>query len=249
MLQLVAPFVVAIPCAIFIYFKTGTFNVDDLMKIIVLPAQVFGQCVTLFYLWKAGYIGKTRSYWSPVSSWFLLLSLLAILCCQWLLSVIMTNLTFIPNGVNNVFVNLLSNPTGILIFIFIRPLTEELVFRGAITQELMKEYPKYVSILISSVFFAVYHVNPVQFISAFLIGCFLAWVYCETRSILPCILMHIVNNSIIVWSCYKYPTYMGIDQIYTGAQHIIITVVAICLFVLAFWLMRKIIVGRQVEKK
>jgi hypothetical protein len=42
---------------------------------------------------------------------------------------------------------------------------------------------------------------------------------------------------------------MGIDQIYTGAQHIIITVVAICLFVLAFWLMRKIIVGRQVEKK
>jgi hypothetical protein len=78
----------------------------------------------------------------------------------------------------------------------VAPITEELIFRRLILTGLEKNYSTTKAILWSAFFFALFHLNPWQGISAFLIGIFLGWIYVKTRDIWLCIFIHFVNNSL-----------------------------------------------------
>jgi len=73
-------------------------------------------------------------------------------------------------------------------------ITEEMFFRGAILNGFAENYSNKKSILISSLLFGIIHLNPWQFVTAFIIGLILAWVYINTKSIILCIYMHFFNN-------------------------------------------------------
>ena len=77
------------------------------------------------------------------------------------------------------------------------PLFEEWLCRGMVLRGLLKtSRMKPVSaIIISSLFFAVIHLNPWQAIPAFLMGCLFGWVYYKTGSLKLTMLMHFVNNT------------------------------------------------------
>ena len=49
-------------------------------------------------------------------------------------------------------------------------------------------------IIIGALFFGIIHLNPWQFLSAFIIGLFAAWVSVNSNSILLCIYIHLFNN-------------------------------------------------------
>ncbi len=95
-------------------------------------------------------------------------------------------------------------------------LLEELIFRGIILEGLLRNYGKWKAIIISSVVFGLAHLNPVQFISAGILGLFIGWIYSRTRSVLPGICIHFINNSVpfvVGW----YADYNGLDEI-SGAN-------------------------------
>jgi len=73
-------------------------------------------------------------------------------------------------------------------------ITEEMFFRGVILNGFTENYSNKKSILINSLLFGIIHLNPWQFVTAFIIGLILAWVYINTKSIILCIYMHFFNN-------------------------------------------------------
>lgn len=74
------------------------------------------------------------------------------------------------------------------------PVFEELVFRGIILDGFLQQYPVRKSIVWSSFFFGLYHLNPWQFITAMGLGLFIGWVYHRTRSLVPCMAIHAFAN-------------------------------------------------------
>jgi membrane protease YdiL (CAAX protease family) len=101
-----------------------------------------------------------------------------------------------PEFVQRIFLEL-GNQKGLFAFLTIviaAPILEELIFRGIMLDGLLKRYTPLKSILISSVFFGIIHLNPWQFVAAFLIGIFAGWVYYRTREIALSILIHMTNN-------------------------------------------------------
>lgn len=87
--------------------------------------------------------------------------------------------------------------TGVSAFILMviaAPILEELIFRGIILDGLLSKYTPFKSILISSLLFGLVHLNPWQFVTGFMIGIFMGWVYYNTRSVLPTIIIHAAAN-------------------------------------------------------
>ena len=77
------------------------------------------------------------------------------------------------------------------------PLCEEWLCRGMVLRGLLagSRMKPAVAILISSLFFALIHLNPWQAIPAFLMGCLFGYVYYKTGSLKLTMLMHFTNNT------------------------------------------------------
>lgn len=88
---------------------------------------------------------------------------------------------------NNLIVTLIS--TGL-----IGPIIEELMFRGIIYNELKSKYSNMKSILITTIFFAVIHMNIIQILYAFALGFILIFVYEKYKNIKAPIILHMASN-------------------------------------------------------
>lgn len=84
---------------------------------------------------------------------------------------------------------------GYLTVGIIAPFLEEWLFRGIILAALLRRYEPRKAIIWSAVIFGIAHLNPWQFIAAFIIGCAIGWLFWRTRSIWIGIFMHWVNNT------------------------------------------------------
>lgn len=71
---------------------------------------------------------------------------------------------------------------------------EELFFRGVFQKGLEQKFPSPLAILISSSFFAILHLDPIQAAGAFLLGLYLGTITVWTNSIFPAILTHAAQN-------------------------------------------------------
>jgi membrane protease YdiL (CAAX protease family) len=84
------------------------------------------------------------------------------------------------------------------------PVLEEVLFRGIILEGFLTRYRPFPSIVLSALLFGLFHMNPWQFIPGFLIGLLLGYIYLKTRSLIPVILVHMVNNSFSYLIMYIY---------------------------------------------
>lgn len=91
---------------------------------------------------------------------------------------------------------------AIIYVCIIGPFCEEFVMRGIVLGGLLKKYSPKVSILISAVLFALMHMNEAQFFTAFIMGLLLGAVYVKYKSLILCMIIHCVNNSIPTISSY-----------------------------------------------
>lgn len=82
----------------------------------------------------------------------------------------------------------------ILFTVILVPLVEEMFFRGLVLRGFLSRYGVAKAIIVSALLFAVAHRNPWQFFGAAIGGTILAWVFVNTRSLLPCIFFHALNN-------------------------------------------------------
>ena len=86
----------------------------------------------------------------------------------------------------------------------IAPIVEELIFRGVIMHGFMRNYHSITAILVSALFFALFHLNPWQFPATFLLGLLLGWIMVITRNIIACIIGHSINNLLVLLSVEFY---------------------------------------------
>jgi len=142
--------------------------------------------------------------WTPVDTTFMThkpwktltlvaaLALALILPSTWLLEVSGVEM---DKELEEVFTLIMSQPWGIIPVVIMAPLAEEVVFRGAVLGRLLPVMKsKWVAIGISAVLFGCIHGNLAQGINATILGILLGWLYTETRSLLPGMILHFVNN-------------------------------------------------------
>lgn len=102
------------------------------------------------------------------------------------------------SNTSHVFEGLMKEPWGYVAVGILAPLAEEIVFRGAILRTLLDMMSKknhWVAIMISAAIFGAAHGNSAQFVNALLMGLILGWMYYRTKSLVPGILLHWVNNT------------------------------------------------------
>ena len=84
---------------------------------------------------------------------------------------------------------------SVVVVCFLGPVLEEMLFRGVILKGFLERFPRPQAILGSAVLFGAVHMNIYQFIGGVLIGVLLGWLYERTRSLVPCIALHIAFNT------------------------------------------------------
>ena len=111
----------------------------------------------------------------------------------------------LPNWLDSDFTALGHTVLGAFCIALLAPWVEELLFRGAILPRL-RAYSGSCSrgIVLSALFFGLIHINPAQVPFAFLVGLAFGWVTVCTRSLLPALIGHAVNNSLGVVEILVY---------------------------------------------
>ena len=91
---------------------------------------------------------------------------------------------------------LFANPLGLIAGGILAPITEEIVFRGVLVGGLLRMRQKpWVAIVLPALVFALFHGTFTQIVGTTIFGIICGWLYWHTKSLLPGILVHIVNNT------------------------------------------------------
>ena len=99
------------------------------------------------------------------------------------------------------FSDMTHNPIGILTMCLIGPIAEEMLVRGVVLRKMMRwNINSWYPIIISSLLFGFIHINPAQIPGAILGGILMAWITYRTKSLIPAIIIHIVNNSLCLFA-------------------------------------------------
>ncbi len=118
----------------------------------------------------------------------------------WLISLVLVSLINPPDNTGDLQ-NFISQPPlwfALMSASALGPLGEELVFRGVLARSLVKPLGRVLAIAISAVLFSVYHLSLAQAVPTLVIGLALALVAIESGSIWPGLVLHALNNTIVV---------------------------------------------------
>lgn len=188
------------------FVKTGTFSIDSTMPIsFALILSILSTLMMAWHLLHYKYIKLDKQTLATTSGkvtcLYLIMGIAAMLWMNWL-----SEMIELPNLFENTFAQMKDNVFGILSVCIIAPIFEELFFRGAIEGHLLRIWknPRW-SILVSALVFGAIHGNPAQIFFAFLFGLILGELYYRTGSLLPCIILHFINNttSVIMMNIFE----------------------------------------------
>jgi hypothetical protein len=84
--------------------------------------------------------------------------------------------------------------------IVLAPVLEEILFRGIVQDSLTEKLGPLRGILIGACVFGIVHIIPQQVINAFFVGIVLGFIYYRSGSLVPVILIHMINNAISYFS-------------------------------------------------
>ena len=228
-MQILAALLVTPFALLYAHLEYG--DVNRASAVSLVPTMLGGFLFMGLYLWKKGYLKNDGRIYAVHSVPFLLYGLIAGLSGIFIMDFIMSHLSFLPDWMKDTFNVMQSGWVGILCVAVLGPVLEELLFRGSITKVLLQRYSPGKAIMFSGLIFGIVHLNPVQVVGGVLIGFLLAWVYYKSGSLIPGILIHVMNNSLSVYLNIHYP-----DVDYT-AQLIGQPVYRICLLLSVLLLM------------
>lgn len=173
-------------------------------------------------------------HWVQTRPWFVLfwcvLAALGLLVPSMWLQELMPTL---PNIAEEAFDLIMKDRLGYFVIGLLAPLTEELVFRGAVLKSLLQWKPNpWIGIAISAFLFALIHMNPAQMPHAFLVGLLLGWMYYRTDSIIPGVVYHWVNNTVayVLYNLYPDPD-MTLLELFGSQRSVVMALVfSLCIF-------------------
>lgn len=115
----------------------------------------------------------------------------------------------------------------------IAPLFEEIIFRGYILNS-MRKYGNIVAVIVSSIFFSMFHFNLVQFINPIFMGIMLSFIVIKSESILPSIIVHVFNNTLAMLSTViSYKNLQWISALW-GSFYYLAGISALIFFILKY---------------
>ena len=153
--------------------------------------QFAGTLVVIYYIWnlKVADFKKVKPILFPLA--------LALTFALSIISESICSLIPMPDFVERLFNEAVSlDFAGYLTVGIIATFLEEWLFRGIILAALLRRYEPRKAIIWSAVIFGIAHLNPWQFIAAFIIGCVMGWLFWRTCSIWIGIFMHWANNTV-----------------------------------------------------
>ena len=115
-----------------------------------------------------------------------------------------------PNDLPYVMDNAFRLIIGIITMAVLPAICEELIFRGLILKGLQQKFAPHVSVVLSAVMFTLLHGSLQQTVYQFILGMLLGYAMHYGKSIVYPMLLHFVNNLIVVINSFVY-TIKGID--------------------------------------
>lgn len=237
-------------CVAYVYKITSTTGIVDVGEVVALSngesdealfsllgdAGVWGLAVglllsTLMMLWHLvhfGYFKLGKSPLSQVSRPVMLLCILLIFSCMCTFN-IFAQWAGLPDSLADEMAGLSHNVLGVLAIAVFAPLLEEVLFRGAIQGYLMRKYPSspWRAIIIASLIFGVIHMNPIQIFYATMLGIVFGWIYYRTGSLVPCIIGHVLNNSLAAVTMITEADKNGETELAFGEEVAVVVVAAL----------------------
>jgi len=84
--------------------------------------------------------------------------------------------------------------TALILVALLPAVAEEVTFRGVVLAGLRRSGSRWIAVVGSALVFGLFHINPYHVVAAFAVGLLLGWVALESGSLLPGVLIHLVNN-------------------------------------------------------
>ena len=85
-----------------------------------------------------------------------------------------------------------------LFMVVFAPVMEELLFRGMLFGALKRRYPLWAAVVVSTLAFAVAHINPAQIATGLVVGPYLALMYHRLGSVYPGMALHALWNATVL---------------------------------------------------
>jgi len=115
-------------------------------------------------------------------------------------------------------------------YVLITPVFEEIFWRKQIMGQLLKKYPPVMAIVLSSILFAIGHLRIIDFVTLFIWGLLLGFVYYRTNSIEASILLHSFALSSSLFSKHEFIDITG-PLLFKYASAMTVSVIAIVLII------------------
>lgn len=204
-MQLLAGLTAGPLAALYVLLAYGRLDSDLARDLSIAPTMLIGFAYMAAYLWRKGYLGGLPGRFAVQGAGDVAWSLAAGAGGIVLAGGVSAWLSFLPDWTEQTFDELQQSVAGMLCMVLLGPALEEVLFRGAVMQELMRRYRPWEAVALSGLLFGVTHINPAQVVAGCLMGILLGWIYWRTRSLLPCVLVHVLNNGLAVWLAARWP--------------------------------------------
>lgn len=125
-------------------------------------------------------------------------------------------------------------------FCLLGPIMEEFAFRGVLLGGLlrMRCHP-WLAILLSAIVFSAFHISPITFLGITVSGIVYGWLFWRTKSLLPSILGHLINNAIAGVGTFLSEYYADpYEEEYTPSVETLVILIAVAIPLLFFALYR-----------
>lgn len=159
--------------------------------------MVLAGIAMIWHLLHFKYVKFNKESWTEIPTKTIFLSIPFIVAAMFTFN-IASEFIELPNIMENTFIGMSRNIFGIIAIAIMAPLVEELLFRGAIEGYMLQTGKKPITaIFLSALIFGIIHINPAQVPFAFCIGLVFGWLYYRTGSVIPGMIGHFLNNSIV----------------------------------------------------
>lgn len=227
------------------YASSAVSNSNSIIISLLLSFVIM--CV---YMYKKREIDFRPRTWSFVSVTFILLTVVMAFSMVVLIDFLSYYLRWLPDWTKGTFDGLVLNWLGLIAISIAGPVFEELLFRGAVTRHLLNEYKPMKAIIVSALIFGIGHLNPAQMIPGILGGIVIAMLYYRTGSLVPGIVLHIINNSVSAISMKIYPKVDSLETLYQQwdipLSYDVFVVAALIIFVSTAYVMHQLLKRHQI---
>jgi hypothetical protein len=148
----------------------------------------------------------------------------------------------LPDLMGDAFISMSHTVWGFLSMAVMAPVVEELLFRGAIQGHMLRiGYSPILAICLSALVFGIVHFNPAQSFFAFLLGLAFGWLYYRTGSVIPGMVAHAINNTVVALTMVfdEEHAQMTMQEQYGTTVFYVTLVIAILCFIIGFIMLNK----------